>query len=281
MLLILLSLIWGSSYILIKYALKTFTPVQLASVRVTIATLALLPFMFNRQIKNLTGKKWVYVLLVGLLGSALPAILFAVAQTKISSSLAAILNALVPLSTLIVGALLFHAEFNRFKMLGVVLGIAGCGATILIRSNGLFDGNNLFALLVLVAGICYAFATNILKHRLSGIPSVTLTAWSFIGVGPVSVALAYQSGVPEVLQTNPDAWRAVGYIAILGILGTAVAIILFNTLIQKTTALFASTCTYLIPVVAVFWGISDGEVIHAVDLIGLGAILVGIYLTGK
>jgi len=281
MLLILLALIWGSSYILIKYALKVFTPLQLASLRVTIAFVALLPFLFVWQLKNLTAKQWLYVALVGLLGSALPAILFATAQTKISSSLAAILNALVPLFTLLVGAFFFKENLNNFKIAGVLLGIIGCGATIFIRSNGLLDGNNLFALLVIVAGICYGIATNILKRGLSGLPAIGLTAWSFVFVGPVAAAIAYQSGAIEVFKTNPEAWKALGYLAILGVMGTAVAISLFNVLIQKTTALFASTCTYLIPVVAVLWGLNDGEVIHAVDLVGLGCILLGIYLTGK
>src|SRR5437868_3209076 len=107
MLLILLALIWGSSYILIKYALKSFTPVQLASLRVTVAFVALLPFLFVWQLKNLTTRQWMYVMLAGVFGSALPSILFAVAQTKISSSLASILNALTPLSTLLIGVLLF------------------------------------------------------------------------------------------------------------------------------------------------------------------------------
>lgn len=280
-LLFVLALIWGSSYILIKYALKVFNPLQLASLRVTIAFLALLPFLFVWRLKNLTGRQWLYVALVGLLGSALPAILFATAQTKISSSLAAILNALVPLFTLLVGGMFFKENLNSFKIAGVVLGIIGCGATILIRSNGLLDGNNLFALLVLVAGICYALATNILKRGLSGLPAIGLTAWSFVFVGPVAMTLAFQSGAIEVFKTNPQAWKALGYLAILGVMGTAVAISLFNVLIQKTTALFASTCTYLIPVVAVLWGLNDGEIIHAIDLVGLGCILLGIYLTGK
>ena len=280
-LLILLALIWGSSYILIKYSLEVFTPVQLASLRVTIAFLALLPFLFVWRLKNLTRKQWVYVALVGLLGSALPAILFATAQTKITSSLAAILNALVPLSTLMIGVFFFKEKLNNYNLAGVILGIAGCVATLLIRSNGLLDGNNLFALLVLVAGVCYGIATNILKRGLSGLPAIGLTAWSFVFVGPASTALAFQSGAFEVFKTNPEAWKALGYLAILGVMGTAVAISLFNVLIQKTTALFASTCTYLIPVVAVLLGINAGEVIHAVDLLGLGCILVGIYLTGK
>lgn len=280
-LLILLALIWGSSYILIKYSLKAFNPLQLGSLRVTIAFIVLSPLLLVGRYREYNGKQWVYVVLVGLLGSAFPAVLFATAQTRINSSLAAILNALVPLSTLVVGALFFREKFSRYKIAGVLLGILGSGVTILMRSNGLFDGNNFFALLVILAGICYALETNILKQFLGNVSPMGLTAWSFACIGPFTAALAWQCGAFTLIAQHPESWKSLGYLTILSVMGTALAIILFNMLVQQTTALFASTVTYLIPIVAVLWGINDGEAVSFIDLLGLGGILLGIYLTGK
>ncbi len=280
--LVLLALIWGTSYILIKYALKTFQPVQLASLRVFIAFVALSPVLFIGRLRNFSGWQWLPVSLIGLFGSAIPAILFAIAQTKISSSLAAILNALVPLSTLVLGVLFFNQKFNSYKIIGVLLGITGSAGIILSRSNGsLFDGNNIYSLLVILAGICYALQTNILKQYLAKASPVGITAWGFAFVGPVAALISFQAGVPEVIANGAGAWKGVTYVAILGAIGTAAAIALFNRLVQHTTPLFASTVTYLIPFVALIWGILDGELITSWDVAGLAGILIGIYLTSR
>ncbi len=278
---LLLALIWGSSYILIKYSLKAFEPLQLGTLRVFIAFVALSPFLLIRKFRDFRGKQWIYVVLVGLLGSAIPAVLFATAQTKIDSSLAAILNALVPLSTLVTGALFFKERFTGFKIAGVMLGVAGSAAIILTRTSGMLDGKNVFALLVILAGICYAVETNILKHYLGSVSAMGLTVCSFACIGPLAGILAFQSGVMDVMTHVEGAWQALGFLAILSVMGTAVAITLFNQLIQDTTPLFASAVTYLIPVVALMWGIRDGEIIGWIDFLGLGCILLGIYLTGK
>ncbi|GIV33454.1 MAG: hypothetical protein KatS3mg031_0989 [Chitinophagales bacterium] len=280
--LILLALVWGTSYILIKYALKTFDPLQLASLRVCIAFLTLVPLLFIGQLKNFSGRQWLPVALTGLLGSAIPALLFAIAQTRISSSLAAILNALVPLSTLVTGALFFSQRMNRFKIAGVLLGITGTAGIILTRTNGtLATDNTFYSLLVILAGLCYALQTNILKRYLGQASPLGITAWGFAFSGPMAALIAVSSGVPEVIYSRPDAWKGVVYVSILGAFGTAAAIALFSRLVQNTTPLFASTVTYLIPLVALLWGTLDGEIITLPDIAGLIAILAGIYLTSR
>ena len=282
LLLLLIALIWGSSFILIKLSLKYFEPVHVGSIRVFIAFMALAPALLIPRFRVFKGKEWLHVTLVGLLGSFVPALLFATAQTKIPSSLAAILNTLVPLSTLLIGIIFFQTTFNKNKSAGVLIGIAGSLVIILFRNSGFSLPPNIFQiLLVLLAGVCYAVSANILKSKLHMHSPVAITAWSFVLVGPLAGVIALQTGAATAVAENPETWIGLGYLAILAVMSTAVAMILFNHLIQRTSAVFASTVTYLIPIVAIGWGLADAEVIQLTDIIGLLLILLGIYLTGR
>ena len=280
-LLIIISLIWGSSFILIKQGLKVFSPPQVGSLRIFISFLALIPFLFFINVKKLNSRDIRNIALVALFGSGIPPFLFALAQTKIESSITGILNGLVPLFTLLLGVWLFNSTINGLKLLGVLLGLAGSAITIFFRSDGALGGNYFYSSLIILAGVCYAMGANLLKHNLQHLTPVTITTVCFLFIGPLAGFYIFSSDFIPIMKSGKQAWMALGYLTILGVIGTAYALFLFNMLIQRTNALFASTVTYLIPIVAVAWGIMDNEVIGVVHLIGLGIILAGIYLSGK
>lgn len=279
--LILLAFIWGSSFILIKFTLEHFTPQQVGSLRIFISFLVLLPGWLFAKARTFTRKQIIALMLVAMFSSGIPPFLFAFAQTKIDSSLAAILNSLVPLFTLLIGLVFFGRKATWLKVLGVLMGLVGAITLILFQAGDDMYKNVGFALLVVIAALFYAAGSNVLKERLSNISPITITTVTFTLLGPVGIYLVWHYDVATTLQQSPDAWQAIGYILILSIFGTAIALVLFNYLIQRTTALFGTSVTYLIPVVAIFWGVLDGEVIGWIQAIGLLVILLGIYLSSK
>jgi len=280
-LLIIIALIWGSSFILIKQGLKSFSPVQVGSLRIFISFLALIPFIFFIKLQQLETRDFKNLGLVALFGSGIPPFLFAFAQTKINSSVAGILNALVPLFTLLLGVFLFNTKINLLKILGVLIGLVGSVGLILFNSDGSFKGNYSYTLLIILAGVCYATGANLLKHKLEHLKPVTITTVCFFFIGPLSGVAIFSSDFISIMKTGKEAWIALGYLTLLGVIGTAYALFLFNMLIQRTNALFASMVTYLIPMVAVAWGLLDNELLGTIQLLGLGIILMGIYLSSK
>ncbi len=280
--LVFLAIVWGSSFILIKEGLKVFEALQVGSLRAFIAFLVLIPFLFFKRFRDFKGGQWIAVFFVGLLGSFLPALLFSSAQTRISSSMAAILNSMTPLSTLVIGVLFFKTLFNKMKMSGVILGILGSALIVYFRNGDDPQGNSFwYALLALLAGVCYATEANIINRFLQKNSPMGITVWSFALVSPIAGLILFSTGAHEVEIATPESWKALGALLLLGIAGTALAMSFFNYLIQSTSALFASTVTYLIPFVALLWGIADGEIVSIWDWAGLLFILTGIYLTGK
>jgi EamA-like transporter family. len=154
-LLLILSLIWGTSFILIKQGLKVLTPSELGALRVTAAALFMLPIAVMR-LKELKQGDHLKLFISGLLGIFFPAFLFAVAQTNINSSVAGILNTLSPVWTMILGAMLFHQRFKGYAILGVVISFGGSILLALSRSGGSITGFNAYALLIVLACACMA-----------------------------------------------------------------------------------------------------------------------------
>ena len=274
------SLIWGTSYILIKKGLVVFTPVEVALLRMVFAFVALIPLMpwgLKKVDKKLLGQ----VLLVALTGSVIPPFLFNYAQTEISSALTGILNSLTPLFTLVIGAMVYRVAFSGRKTLGVTLGLIGAVWLVYAGSPEIEKAGWIYPMLVIFAGICYGFGGNIVKSRLGAVHPLTITTLVFIIIGPPAfVALCFTQFFEKV-NSAPGAMQALGFVSILGIFGTAYALVLFNKLVHNTNALFASTVTYLIPVVAIFWGLLDGEKLELYHFAGLGLILSGVYITGR
>lgn len=280
-LLIVLSLIWGSSFILIKRGLDVYTPGQVAALRIVIAGTLLLPFTVV-QLRHTRRELLGYVALVGILGNGIPAYLFSIAETQLNSSTAGTLNALQPLFTLLIGAVVFHISLTRVKVVGVVIGLVGA-VMLALRNGGSGEPtqNLLYGLLIMVATIMYAISTNIIRYKLHSLRAIQLTSLSLPMVALPYLLYLLTTDFTERFVSVPGAFSSLGYIAILASLGTTFSVILFNRLIQQSGPLFASSVTYIIPVVALGWGIADGEPLGPLHIVGMGAILAGVYLVNR
>lgn len=279
-LLLILSIIWGSSFILIKRGLVYFTPLQVGTLRITFAFLVMLPFALKR-VKKVSGDKWKFFAFTGLISNLVPAVLFALAQTKLESSLTGILNALSPLFTLIFAVLMFKFKPNSFQIGGFVLGMAGTVGLSLVNSSGGFGNMNVYVWLIVLATICYALSLNFIKYFLSDVNSLTITSLSLLIAGPFSIIILLSTDFLGRLNFSSEIVFAISCIAVLGILGTAIALVLYTKLIHMNSPLFASSVTYLVPVVAIMWGVWDGEVLFPLHFAGMVLILLGIYFINK
>ncbi|MBT8326961.1 MAG: DMT family transporter, partial [Bacteroidia bacterium] len=218
-----------------------------------------------------------YFAISGILGSGVPAFLFTAAQTKIASSLAGALNGLTPLFALLVGVLFLGVQFNKYKLFGVILGLLG--AFLLIFHEGV-NLQLYHTSLIVLATLCYGINVNIIKHKLGNYPPIFVAAYPLLIVGVLCMIILYFIGFEFKANVSQNI-KSFGAIMILSIAGTAISLVLFNKLIQKTTAVFASSVTYLIPIVALFWGFIDHERITFLQVVGLGCILVAIWLIRK
>jgi drug/metabolite transporter (DMT)-like permease len=278
-LLLMLSLIWGSSFILIKRGLVGLSPLQLGSLRVLFSAVFLLLIGF-RSLTEIKRNQWKYIVLTSFFGTFIPAFLFALAQTQISSSVSSILNSLTPLNTLILGALAFGLTFKRTQIIGVVIGLIG---TLLLIVNGAMNhpGQNYwYALLVLVASICYALNVNLLKKYLADVKPLSITTGNFLVLFFPALVVLLSTDFISVLH-QPNVQHALLFVAVLGVVGTGIANILFFKLIQISSPVFATSVTYLIPIVAFFWGLLDGEMLTPIQFVGAFVVLLGVYLSSK
>ncbi len=217
---------------------------------------------------------------MGILGNGIPPFMFAIAQQHINSSLAGVLNSMTVIFTLVVGILFFKERGTKNKIIGVILGFVG--TTILTLSKeagGLLQAFNWFASLVLVATICYGFSVNIIKRYLNDEDPLLLAAMTFMIIGPPCIVYLFSTDFIKIITYHPEGLTSFLYIVILAIMGTTFTKVLFNHLVQQTNSVFASGVTYLIPIVALCWGIWDGESLYWTSFIGIGLILGGILLT--
>jgi drug/metabolite transporter (DMT)-like permease len=277
---IILALIWGTSFILIKKGLVVFSSDELGALRMVIACAALLPFALKHLHKVEPGR-WKYLLGSGLLGNFLPAFLFAIAETRLASGLAGVLNSLTALFTLLVGALFFSQPITWMRMLGILIGIAGTAILIFTGNGNAGLDNMYYGLYIVLATIFYGTSSNIIKYRLQGMKAIAVSSLALLTVGPIALVYLLTTDFVYKLQHVPGAWEALMYIAILAVFSTAVALILFNKLIHITTTLFASSTTYLIPIVALMWGVLDGETIHLWHYMGMVVILAGVFIVNR
>jgi drug/metabolite transporter (DMT)-like permease len=276
-----LALTWGSSFILIKKSLTAYSPVQVACLRLSITTLALSPVLL-RHWQRVDWSRWPLFLAVGLLGTAIPAFLFSFAQQRVSSSVAGMLNTLTPLFTLVLGIVFFKSKIFWAKVAGVLLGLAGASVLIFMGQKGALSGSIGYSLLIVVATVCYGANLNVVATYFSNINSITLSAVSFSFVGiPAIIYLLLGTDFLHALSTEPAALTALGYVAILSLGGTVLASILFFWLVQRTNAVFSSTVAYLMPIVALGWGLLDGETMSVFHLIGIALIMGGVYLSRR
>ena len=276
---VILSVIWGSSFILIKKGLIYLGPEEVAALRIASASLVLAPFALSR-IKQINKKNVATLILVGFMGSLLPAFFFALAQTKLTSALTGIMNALTPFFTIIISVLFFSEKPDKRVYFGVMLGFLGTLFLISTRENGQFTFNY-YAFFVVAATVLYGINANLIKHYLSLLKSLSIASLSLIMVGPFAIVyLLFLTPFLDHIH-EPEVLIASGYIVILGVFGTALALVLFNKMVQLTNAVFSTSVTYLIPIISVFWGFIDGEKLSLLQLISMLTIMVGIFISNS
>ncbi len=293
-LLLLLALIWGSSFILMKRGLLVFSPLEIGALRISSAFIALLPFAIVHA-RKIPKSKWKYLLVSGLLGNAIPAVLFPLAQTRLLSSVTGVLNGLTPLFTVLVGALFFSQKLKYKQLIGLGVAFLGAGLLSIAKKGGGFGDINEYVLLVVLASFFYGISLNVIKSKLSEIPSFPIASCAFLTVGIPSVLYLF-FGTPflthfreaEQITTQTTilppiylVWKSFFYIVVLGVIGTAIALIIFNKVIQLNDAVFASTVTYFIPIVAIFWGVIDDEPLQLEHFIGMALIIFGVFVANK
>lgn len=283
--LVLLAFIWGTSYILIKKGLATFSPLQVATLRLGISALALAPLAF----RHLQKIKWAQVpllIVIGLTGTGLPSFLFPFAQTQLSSSLTGMLSGLTPLCTFLLAWLFFaNRDAGGRQLLGVLLGLVGA-ALLAWAAPGSAGQTTQFAYagFILLACFCYATSSNLVGAYFRDLSSLTITVSSFFLVGLPALIWALSAGA--VLETIEQAagntgWYALGYVALLALLSTVLASILFFRMVQRSGAIFSSTVSYIVPLVALSWGLLDGEGFAFWQIPAIVMVLLGVFLSRR
>lgn len=278
-LLLFVSFIWGTSFILMKRGLESFSPMQLGTMRIFFAFLFLLPLFFKR-IKKLKKSHIKSLLIISILGNLLPAILFALAQTEVTSSMAGMLNTIFPIIALIIGSVFYNAKTEKHRILGIFIGLAG--AVGIIFSEGISISNNsiLYSFFIIIATVFYALSINEIKFKLSELDGVTTTVFAFMITGPMAGTYLLFSDFSAALA-SPNFSESLIYIILLAFGSSAISVTLFYLLIDYVDVVFASLTTYIIPIFAIFWGVLDGETISITQMFFMAIVFIGIYFVNK
>jgi drug/metabolite transporter (DMT)-like permease len=254
--------------------LKVFAPDEVGALRVAAASLFLLPVGL-RQLRGLHHHHGWKLFASGMMGIFIPAFLFATAQTRMDSSVAGIINTMTPIFTMLISAFIFKQRFRALAVVGILLGFGGATLLSLSRTGGSISGINLYALLIVLACLLYGTNLNFIKFKIPDLSALAITSVSVLLIAPLAfIYLVGFTDFTDTLMQQPGAWKAFGFVVILGCMSTAVATVLFNKLVKISTPLFASSVTYVMPIVAVMWGVLDGEQL-------LGMIIGGVYLANK
>jgi drug/metabolite transporter (DMT)-like permease len=280
-LLIALSVIWGSSFILIKKSLEHFNPYEVGALRVLISGIVLMPYAISK-IKQFPKKHTIWLIIAALTGSFIPMFLFPMAETEISSSIAGIINSMMPIFVIIVGSLVWKFSTTKRQLIGVLISFVG--ACILALGSGESGEIKIYPILLLIlAVLLYAICTTTIKSKLYEVPAILMSAYvfSFVLFLPSLIALVF-SGFFNDFSLNQSTLEGLGFVAILSIFGTGLAMMMNYKLLSISTPLFASTVTLLMPIVAILWGILDGEKLTTQQSVGALVILAGlIFLRSK
>lgn len=279
--LVLLSLVWGSSFILMKKALISLSPIQVGALRMLIAAIFLLGFSF-KSLKKIKKKHYKHIVTTSLLGTFFPVFLFAYAVNGIDSSIASILNSLTPFNTFIIGVIAFGVAFKKQQLIGISIGLSGTVVLILKGADLNPNQNYWFSLLVVLASIGYALNVNIIKKHLSDLSALSIVTGNFLLlILPAFIVLFFTGFFSEFNFSEEKSLISLGYITLLAVFGTGIAKVFYNKMVHLATPIFASSVTYLIPIVAVFWGVLDGEELSLIQLMAGVVILLGVYLLNK
>lgn len=274
---IVISLTWGSSFILVKKSLLAFSPYEIGAIRVAVSGL-LLSFIGFPAIFKMPRKTLFWVVVAGFFGNFLPMFLFPIAQQKVSSSMAGILDALFPMFVLAFGFIFFGIRSRWSQVLGAVVGFLGAASLIYFSEASTDSSQFWYAMIVVLAGASYGINALIIKEKIPNLSSMKLTAAVFTFWGMPSMVILYFTGIFQNFKMSPEVTEAMSYLGFLSVFGTAVAMSLYYKLIQNTSPVFASSVSYVLPIIAVIWGILDGEKFTYWYLIGGVLISIGIYL---
>ena len=279
--LFILSVIWGSSFILIKKSLLGLTAYQLGALRTIITGVILLAFGF-RKLKTIEKSKWKWLLFSGLFGSFIPAFFFAIAETEIDSAVVSVLNSLVPLNTILLGFAVFKIASTKRQVLGVIVGFIGTAILILKGAALNPNQNYLYAGFVIASTLMYAINVNIIKRYLQDVKPLAIAAGNYVFIIiPAFIILIGSDFFTTATFNNPNLLSALLFVTILSVFGTALAKVLFNKLVQISTPVFASSVTYVMPIVALIWGLLDNETFSWTQGLGSLIILFGVFLANR
>ncbi|MCE3007334.1 MAG: DMT family transporter [Bacteroidetes bacterium] len=279
LILVVCALVWGSSFILMKRGLVVFTASQVAALRIGFAGLGFAPIILYRLLRHRRRLPYGRLLFGTAIGNLIPAFLFSLAQTRLQSGTTGVLNTLTPLSAMLLGLLLYGQPFRAQKLVGVLLGLAGASLLVLLDARP--GGDLLYALLVVLATLLYGLHTNYVKFRIHGVSTLEVS-----GFGLVVFALPALLGVllftpTQGLAQHPHFWHSLLALVVLGVVGTSFVLWLFFQALKVLSPVAATSVTYLMPVVALFWGTLDGEPILLWHGFGLAAILLGVWLVSR
>jgi drug/metabolite transporter (DMT)-like permease len=276
-----LAIVWGSSFILIKKGLVGLTPLQLGSLRTVLSSLFIFVIGY-KSLKTVHNSQWKWIILSGFIGTFFPAFLFAFAETEVDSGVVSILNALVPLNAILIGLAIFKITSTKLQIFGVILGFIGASMLIFNSMELNPDQNYLYAGFVVLSTVMYGFNVNLIKHYLQNVKPIAIATGNFVAIFiPAFVVLVFSGFFTTQTFEHQAVYSSIGFVAILSVFGTVMAKIIFNNLIQISSPVFASSVTYLMPLVALLWGLLDGERFGLDQGFASLLILCGIYLANK
>ena len=281
LLLFILSIIWGSSPILIKKALITLSPFEIGALRLSFAAIVLIPFL-AKHLKEVQRNDFTILFISGVVGNVIPYFLYPIAQTRIDSGTSGVLTSLTPFFALIIGVLFYKQKATRNNIKGLTIGFVGTSILILFSSKSNTFNSEAFGLFVVLATLLYGINLNLIKHHLNHLHPVTITSFSIVSILPISIyILLFQTPFIEHYNSFITYKVEFFYVFVLGVLSTSIATLIFYNIIKIKDTVFASMVTYLMPIIAVIIGVTDGEIVNLIQIGGMALILAGVYITSK
>ena len=280
-LLILLALIWGSSPIMIKKALVQLGPFEIGALRLSLASLVLMPFLL-KSLNEIKKKDYFILFISGIVGNVIPYFLYPIAQTQIDSATSGVLTSLTPFFALIIGVIFYKLKATKNNIIGLCIGFLGTSILILFSNSSEGFSADLYGLFVVAATLLYGINLNLVKYHLKHLKPITITAFSIVSILPITLYILFaHTEFPSHLKLVNEYLLEFGYVFVLGVLGTSIATLIFYNLIKIKDTVFASMVTYLMPIVAIGFGVLDGEKINLIQLFGMLLVLLGVFINSK
>lgn len=255
-----------------------FNDTQVGALRMVIASLALLPFALKNLKLLQNWRTFGKLAIVGFCGNFFPAFLFTYAETGISSGYAGMLNSCTPIFAILIGAFVFKDRLMPIQLIGILIGTGGVISLMIAGQNLSISGNWTHVGAIVIATACYAISLNVIRHTLSHLKSFQIASLAFFITILPSVIIALQQNTLGTFQSATGSENALVAILILSVIGTAFALIIFNRLIALSSVMFASSVTYLIPIVAVVIGLSFGEEINTWQIASMAVVISGVFI---